>query len=247
MIRRSRAIVALGLSLAVGVAAVALADGASDNASDVTASVAPSKLDKKKFKPVRLTSGVTTESTTQFHPDQATEEVYIDYDDDFKINLASADPCSTNLTPLTTAEAKAACPDSIVSSTDGGATAKIPPATTIPDFSVTAFRGVGSKDIILKAYSPSAGVAGGSAPAVAGKILTSPRGGDYGQRLSVPDAPDVAGDVGALTQFNAIIAKKYVKARCHDRNKKFNVKATFVYDDNSEDSASGTQTCKVRR
>ena len=41
--------------------------------------------------------------------DQATEEVYIDYDDDGKINLSGVPKCFANLEPLTTAQAVAAC------------------------------------------------------------------------------------------------------------------------------------------
>lgn len=242
MIRRFRAVVAVGLSVAVGVAAIALADGASDNVSTVYAKVAPKKLPKKTFKPVTLRSGVTTESPGNFHPDQATEEVYIDYDNDIKLNLRKAAPCLVNLDPMTTQQAKDACPNSIISSRDGAAEARIPPATVIGDFSVTAFRGATQNDIILKSYSPTAGFG----PAVLGTLGKAP-GRDFGQRLSVPDAPDVAGDAGALTLFNAIISRKYVKARCKDRNKTLNVKALFVYDDGSSDRTSSKQRCTVKR
>jgi hypothetical protein len=64
----------------------------------------------------------------------------------------------------------------------------------------------------------------------------------------VPDAPDVAGDNGALVAFEATIKKAGVfKARCKDRNRKFNSRALFVYDDSSEDIASSFSKCKRKR
>lgn len=251
MIRRSRSVLAIGLALAVGVAGIAIADGASDNVSTVKAKVTPKKLPKKKFKKASLNSGVTTLDAdgTPFIPDQATEEVYIDYDDDGKINLSSVPKCMANLEPLTTAEAVAACPASKIS-TAGSAAARIPlgPGTEVSDFTVTAFRGPGTNEILLKAHSPTLGTAGGAAPVVHGTIGSSPLGGDYGQRLSVPDAPDVAGDLGALVAFEATIKKgSVVKARCKDRNRKFNARALFVYDDGSQDTATSTSKCKRKR
>ena len=56
---RIRMIVALGATLAIGTAAFAYADGASEIDSTVNASLSPNKLDKKKYKKASLDSGVT--------------------------------------------------------------------------------------------------------------------------------------------------------------------------------------------
>ena len=63
MIQRSRFIAATAAALALGGATLALADGASENEAGVWVGH-PAKLDKKKFKPVTLYSGVTTSTTT---------------------------------------------------------------------------------------------------------------------------------------------------------------------------------------
>jgi hypothetical protein len=244
---------ALGLVLAVGVTGFALADGASDNVSTVKGKVTPKKLPKRKFAKATLNSGVTTldADNDPVIPDQAAEQVFIDYDDDIKINLTGVPACNANLEPLDTAGAKAACPGSVISIA-GSAAARIPgfptPNNEVSDFTVTAFRGSTAKTVLLKAHSPTLGTAGGAAPVVVGTLGASPLGGDYGIRLSVPNAPDVAGDTGALVRFEATLRKGgAIKARCHDRNKKFNYKAKFVYDDLSVDNASASSACAIRR
>ena len=63
MIKKSRFVLAIGLVLALGVGSLAFADGASNNTAFVDGGVTPKKLDKKKFKPVNLFSGVRTEVT----------------------------------------------------------------------------------------------------------------------------------------------------------------------------------------
>ena len=87
MIRKSRMAVALGLVLALGVATVAWADGATDNEPFVDGSVNPSKLDKKKYKPVNLFVGVRTEGPvtgTQENP----EAEYISFGKNIKWSAA---------------------------------------------------------------------------------------------------------------------------------------------------------------
>ena len=60
MIKKSRMIVAGGLAVVVATAGVAIAGGtgAQENVAAVDGKVTPSKLDKKKFKPVNLLLGV---------------------------------------------------------------------------------------------------------------------------------------------------------------------------------------------
>ena len=256
MIRRSRTILVSGLVLALGVAGFAIADGASDQVSTVSVKVKPKQLPKRTFRNASLASGVTTldADNNPVIPAEPAEEVYIDYDNDGKINLTLVPKCTADLAPLTTDQAVAACPNSVIS-VAGSAAARIPgfpaPNNEVSDFTVTVFRGAthggvaGNNIIWLKAYSPTLGTGGGAAPVVEGKIVPSPLGGDFGQRLAVDDAPDVAGDNGALVAFAATIKERGVfQARCKDRNRKFNVRARFVYDDGSVDNASSSSTCQ---
>jgi hypothetical protein len=82
------------------------------------------------------------------------------------------------------------------------------------------------------------------------------QGSDEGTRLAVTDAPDVAGDAGAITLFNALVGKNYkykkgnktikasyIQAKCDDVNKTLNYGATFVYDDASVDTDLSRQYC----
>ena len=232
MIRRSRTILAMGLALAVGVAGFAIADGAADNVSTINGKVKPKKLPKKKFKKAALNSGVTTldADNSPTVPAEAAEEVYIDYDDDIKIKLGSVPECTTDLAPLDTAEA-----DRRVRELEdqhrparprrGSRTSRR--RTTRSATSRSRCSTVWATSVLLKAYSPTLGTAGGAAPVVDGTIIKSPRGGDFGKRLSVPNAPDVAGDTGALVAFEATLKKgKVIKARCKDGNKKHNFQAS---------------------
>ena len=111
MIRKSRMAVALGLVLALGVATVAWADGATDNEAFVDGSVNPSKLDKKKYKPVNLFVGVRTEGPvtgTQENP----EAEYISFGKNIKWQSTAAPFCTAPIeTPgLTADQARAMCP-----------------------------------------------------------------------------------------------------------------------------------------
>ena len=60
--RRLKFTVAVGLTVALGVAALAYADGVSENTAFVDGSIKPKKLDPKKRTPIALFSGVRTET-----------------------------------------------------------------------------------------------------------------------------------------------------------------------------------------
>ena len=246
--RKTRHVVALGLCVALGVSGIALADGASDNTSTVKIGVKPTKLpkEKKDAKKINLTSGVTTVDTdnSPVVPDQAAEVVNIDYDKDLYINLKGITPCSVDLKGTTTEAARAACPNSIISSS-GSAKARLPnfpaPNNEVTDIVVTAFAGATPKDIRLHAATVTLGP--GGTQVVEGKLVKSPVAG-FGLRLAVADAPDLAGDVGALTAFEATL-NKGVTATCKD--KKIKTRAEFTYDDGSKDTAAASIPCKQKK
>ena len=104
MIRKSRMAVALGLVLALGVATVAWADGATDNTPFVDASVKPSKLDKKKYKPVNLFFGVRTEGPVTGAQENPEAE-YISFGKNIKWQSTAAPFCTAPIeTPGLTAD-----------------------------------------------------------------------------------------------------------------------------------------------
>ncbi len=258
VLRKSHMILATGLALAVGVSGIAFGDAAGQ-VSTIDGKVTKSKQPKRQYKPASLFTAVTTlsEGNSPVIPSAPSEEVYIDYDDDIKINLGRVPACSAVLNGTDTSEARALCPRSVVSKNGdprNTAAARLPayPADNneVSDFVVTAFRGPGNR-LRLHAFSATLGDA--NTQVVEARIINSPRRGDYGKRLSVPDVPDAAGDAGALVAFGAVIKRGgVVKARCKDRNKKWNFRGEWHYEsadttDTATDVATDKQTCRVKR
>ena len=90
VIRRSRFVVAIGLVVALGVSGLAFADGATENDVTVLGKVSPKKLDKKKYKPITLYSGVTTSTTHAVPGQQNAEKVTVEYPKNVKFDLKAA-------------------------------------------------------------------------------------------------------------------------------------------------------------
>lgn len=242
MIRHSRLVVALGLVLALGVAALAFADGASENTETVQGKVTPSKLDKKKYKPVEFLAGVSTTTTHVVPGQQNPEKQLIEFGKNVKFDTTKAPTCESELLGTTTEQAIAACPaKSVIGS--GTATADLGGGPQqVTDITVTVFNGPGKNHIHLHAYAPSLGSA--NTQVVNGAIIKAPSGGKYGQALSVTDAPDLGGDAFMLTSFSADISKssKVVSANC--KAKEFLWHNVVTYDDGTKDTADLSQPCK---
>jgi hypothetical protein len=279
---------ALALSTG-GIAWASAATEISATTGAVNSNVLPASGDPaaaQLFSQVTTLDGTTTTAT----PDKGAERVYLDYDNSIKFTanskLAQCTASDATLAGGDTSAAATACgKNSVVGS--GAATASLG-NNTLPPFTVTAFNGPtstaggacttpadgaggpvgcqwegGDPTIILFARSD---LASQSVP-VRGEIEPNgstvgpaQQGGDVAYRLSVTDAPDVAGDVGAITLFNALVGKKYtngktgtkkktynyIAANCDDANKDLNYGATWVYDDNTTDTATWTQDCIVK-
>ena len=141
VIRRSRFVVAIALVLALGVASFAFADGATDNEVTVLGKASPTKLDKKKWKPITLYSGVTTSTTHAVPGQENAEQVTVEYPKNVKFDLDAADTCSASLLGTTTDQAKAACPaDSNIGSGVAHANLGHGP-DELSDVAVTVFNG----------------------------------------------------------------------------------------------------------
>lgn len=246
---RIRKGVALGSVLAIGVAGLAFADGKSEQTSTVNATITPTKLDKNKYKTAVLDSGVTTENTSgpgQPHVNFPTQKVVLQYDDDAKVNVKAVKDCKKNLRQLTGDQAKAACPNSILGT---GKAFAVVNTTEFKDIKVTAFR-TGSK-LYLHTYSQALdGALPNSTADVTGTL--SKANGDFGTKATFP-VERLLGGAAALTKFQVKL-KKGVTARCHDGNKKFDVKGEFTYTDpnqpegtvNSKDTAKNSSKCSVK-
>jgi hypothetical protein len=242
MIRHARLIVCVGLAVALGAAGSAAADGVSENAAFVDASVKPKKLGPKKWKPIELFSGVRTETNiTGFQSNPVSE--YISYPRNGKFDFNAGDVCST-LPPngSTPEQARAACPeDSYIGAghAEVWGPGNLPVA---PDLTVSVFRGPDKRGIQLHTYSPTLLTA---APTVQGHIVKSNAGKEFGDALVVPHAPET----GALmiTSFHATVFKssKAILGRCKDKTMTFQRRVTYA--DGSSETAEITQRCKRKK
>lgn len=282
--------VTAALALATGGTAWATGatDNLSSTVGAVNSNVLPSDefANAQLFSEVTTLDQLVTVNT----PGKAPERVYVDYDNSIKLtannSLAKCTQTDGALSTLTTAQAVAACGPA---TTEGSGAAKASLGNnTLPPFTVTAFNGPtstpggactapadgvggpvgcewvgGNPTIILFArndtLSQSVPVRGEIEPN--GALAGPPQqGGDVGYRLAVTDAPDVGGDTGALTLFNALVGKNYtngksgkkkkkysyVQAKCDDLDLNLNYGATWVYDDASVDTGTWVQDCAVK-
>jgi len=241
MIKRKWLVLGVGLAVSFGATSIAFAAGAADTQDAfVDGKVSPSKLDKKKYKPVKLFLGVRTEipggvTGTQSNP----HAEFISIPKNVKINTKGGAVC-TSLPPSgsTPDQARAACPGK---SYLGSGTASIqgPGGVQINDITVSVFRGPAKNGVQLHTYSPTLLAA---APTVLGSIVKSNAGGKFGSALSVPNAPETGSLM--LTGFNATINKstKFATANCKSKTMTFQRKVTYA--DGSSETVETTQKCK---
>jgi hypothetical protein len=266
-IPRKSLAVSLAAALSLGVSATAFGDGAGDNTSQVSAGVNPTLVPESGApQKASLYTQVTTldNDNTPATPAEAAEVVEIDFPADMKYTANNKlDKCAlADVTPLSTDAAAVECASSLVGS--GHAFARIP-GTPTPnnelELTVLAFNGQtsvngggftgGNPTIILHADSPTL-----PTTPVLGEIRDSDGGPNYGKELNVPDAPDVAGDVGALVQFGAQVSKGYTNGKSGKKKKKYNLisancggdedfdfQSTWTYDDDSVDTDTYSQDC----
>lgn len=281
-IQRTGVAISIAAALSLGVSATAFADGATDNFAQVSAGLNPTLLpdvgDTRKKASVYTqvvnfdqdNNNGCTPGPTCFPavPDQAAEVVEIDFPAEMKWTANSKlDKCPlATVSALATDGAAAACADAYIGS--GHAFARIPGLPSVNnevELTVLVFNGEtsvagggfdgGNPTIILHADSPAL-----PTTPVLGEITTSDGGADFGDELNVPDAPDVAGDVGALVQFGAQVARGYDNGKTGQKKKKYNLVtancagsgdgdldfgARWVYDDTTVDTDTYVQDCTV--
>jgi hypothetical protein len=240
---KSRMIVAGGLAVVVATAGVAVAGttGADLNDAEVVGKVTPSKLSKKKLKPVNLFLGVVNSPDSAGNEDANAKSERISISKNVKVKLNKAPVCTAALPNGSTPQfAKDACPAK--SYLGGGkATVHAPGPVLAAEPIVSVFNGPNPGQLRLHTYSDDLGPA---SPVVNAFIVKANRPG-YGQALNVPNAP-VTGAL-KITSFNAKIKKstKVVSAKC--KPKKFKFLRSVVYTDDSSETALETQKCKVKR
>ncbi len=245
MIRKSRFVAATAMVLVLGVAALAWADGASENDVTVLGKVTPAKLDKKKWVPVTMYSGVTTSTTHAVPGQQNAEKVTVEYPKNIKFDLDSQPVCDAAIAGTTTEQAMAACPpDSNIGSGISHANLGGGP-DQVNDVTVTVFHGPTNEEVRLHAYSPSLGAA--NTQVVLGRIAAKAPDAGYGPALIVEDAPDLGGDAFMLTLFDATIGKETgaVLGRCKSKTNLW--RNITVYDDGTQDVGDLETKCKQKK
>ena len=146
MFKKTRLVVAAALVTALSTSAIAFAAGADTNEAFVDGSISPSKLDKKKYKPINLFTGVRTTvpggvNGTQSNP----VSEYLSYPKNVKFDLDAADICTTLPASGSTAQqARDACPKGSYLGSGVGEV-QGPGIAPITDIVVSVFRGPGQE------------------------------------------------------------------------------------------------------
>jgi hypothetical protein len=237
-------ILALGLAGALAVAGIALAA----NVSTLDFKFTDSKVPKNNFEKGKLFVHVTTlDDTNPAIQPVPTTNVNLDIDDDIKFKPGVVPQCTTSLAGTTTAQARTGpCANSLVGK--GKATARTSTPSDLPAC-VSDFRGPtsggGNPTILLHTRigaSPPTCAGGSLTIVLTGELRGSNLGGDFGKELNVPVPPTGT----SLIDFESTIKKgKFVSARCHDGNKRWNMRAQFDYSGaEPTDNVADNQRCK---
>jgi hypothetical protein len=273
VISKSRFVLALGLTLALGIAAVSYGSASKAVTATIKVIGAVNPTDAKgtqpskppafkagKFSPVKLYTAVSTTDNVTGTQSNPTKE-FIQYSKNIKLNTNAVPQCTT-LPPSgsTPQQAQAACGKSYLGS--GTAELTTPGGGKISDVTVTTFAGKQAGDtrkdpgILLHTFSPTLGTA---APTVPGYITTgnpSKRGSPYKYALDVPNAPQTGSLQIDFFGSNIEKSNKSVTATCSTKKSKksgkrgksgkFQWLRTSTFDDGTKLTASTSQTCKVK-
>lgn len=244
---------AIAAVLAAATAASAVLVAPDGNTQEIAVKITPTKLYKKKLLPAKLDVTTRTSSTTDpFGKPVPAVKAVIDFPKGTKIQSKGFPTCAvSNLENVSTEVGLEKCKKAKIGG--GNATALLPSATgVIPEpLVVTAYNGKpqgGKPVVLLQAY--------GQAPVQTTQVLTGVvtelNKEGYGPRLSV-EIPLIAGGAGALTEFHAVISKKYsykgktvgyVSSSCP--SKKMKSRGQFIFKDGQSLTPAIQHTCKQK-
>jgi hypothetical protein len=247
--RRTAVVLAIAAAGALATTGFALANTASNgNVSSVKFNFSPTKLPKKKFHKGALTLGTKTVfANAPSDPGGDTSRVQLLIDDDIKLNGNAAPKCNPAFSSQTTmAQAMAQCGNAKIGS---GTAHSANTASNIPGC-VLVFNGTNNRVILytrlftsgFTCSNPSTNNGGAITITLFGKLKHA--SGDFGTQLDVPNIDSLT--PAPLGDFTAKIKKGgYIKGRCHDGNKKLNVKGTHTYNDGVKSTDNVSVKCKV--
>lgn len=202
----------------------------------VVTKVTPTKLDKKKFKPVTLFVDVITENNdedTSFEQPPSADRTQVDFSKNLKFDPSAVPQCAADegaLQNTTTETATSLCGSkSIVSVAGDGkteATVIVDPAPGVPGTAplvvpvvVTAFNGFEDDTIFLHSRADAVN----NTSVLVGKLKKA--SGSYGNTLDVT-IPDLL--AGAIADFKTTVkGGKYIVARCKDKTPDFGARSEY--------------------
>jgi len=259
---RSWAPLALAAIPAVAVAAVALAAPDGNTSSVKGSGFKPTKLPKNAYKPGAL---ITHTHGNYAHPGSATQGGFTDraqlyFDNDGRLNPTGVPKCNKPKISgnLTMKQAMARCGKAKVGT--GRAQALLglssvrgcvlvfngkPTASGKPtDLIFTRFQV--SVPSSIKCAKPAGNQNGNTTVLLEGVVKRNPAslGRDFrgGNMLDVNNIPRTL----PLSDFFVTTRRgSYITSRCHDANRRLNVKGKFTYSDGQSDTVASAKACKV--
>ncbi|MFM8526909.1 MAG: hypothetical protein ACKOBH_02140 [bacterium] len=236
------------LVLTIATAGVALA--AQTQAVDYY--VKAKTLSKVEMAPVALKIHTATADPTSPNgiPSHAVRAL-INFDDDIDVDfrLKGLGKCAPSaIATLSTAQAKATCSRAIV----GGGAAKVRIESegsflelraTVTAFNATREPGTGRPRLIIHGWQPDTARVNQSVAV----FKKSGAGADYGMLLDM-NIPLLLEGAAAMTDFRLTIGngyqKGFVSARCHDSNRRIDMKTRYYFQDDTSLPASDYELCK---
>jgi hypothetical protein len=259
---RMRYAVPLALAAVVALAGIALAAPDGNTSSLQGSGIKPTTLPKTTYKNAAL---VVHTHTTYAHPASTTQGGFVDhtqlyFDNDGKINATGVPRCdkSSISGTITMQQAMTACGTAKVGAGTAGAllgTSTVhgcalvfngkPNAQGQPtDLIFTRFQVPGN----ISCANPATNTQGNATVLLDGTVKPNPAslGPDFqgGKMLDVPNIPRTL----PLIDYNVTTQRgSYIQSRCHDADKRLNIKGKFTYSDGQSDTVKSQYKCEVKR
>jgi hypothetical protein len=259
--KRYAAPLALAAVAVVALAGIALAAPDGNTSSLQGSGIKPTVLPKTTYKNAALT--VHTHANYA-HPGSVTQGGYTDhaqlyFDNDGKLNPAGVPDCDKSKISgnITMKQAMAACGSSKVGA--GTAAALLGPTATAhgcalvfdgkpnaqgqpTDLIFTRFQVPGT----INCANPATNTNGNATVLLSGTVKPNPAslGPDFqgGKMLDIPNIPRTL----PLSDYNVTTQRgNYIQARCHDTDKRLNIKGKFTYSDGQSDTVGASTACTV--
>jgi hypothetical protein len=222
-----------------------------DDIQSIDAKLTPTKLDKKKYKPMKMVIDIRTKNNTgaEVNADQPPTATRTDvsFPKNLKFDTKAVPKCKSNpgeLSNANAAQAKQLCGPKSQVSIDSGTRSVITIDTNpfVPDGAnttlavvVTAFNGAEKNSIYLHTDPPIP-----TKPVLVGKLVKGKA--PYSNVLQVKIPPLGA---GGISQFlTTVKAGKYIQGRCKSKKNPFAATTTFT--DRAEGAGKATDTTETK-